>query len=79
MRSLFSGRQDFGQMNRLYARAATGGAPRRRCIRHELSAAAQTSARVLCTQRSLSESIAAETSAFLTAKVPAETAALVRL
>ena len=56
------------------------GAPRARrcaarrappmCIRHELSADVQTSARVSSTLRSLSESIAIEVSAFLTANVP---------
>ena len=40
------------------------------CIRHELSPAVQTSAPVSRTRRILSESIAAEVSAFLTAKVP---------
>src|SRR4051812_39038585 len=40
------------------------------CIRHELSAAAQISARVSRMQRSLSLSIASEVSAFLIAKVP---------
>ena len=40
------------------------------CIRHELSPAVQTSAPVSRTCRSLSESIAAEVSAFLIAKVP---------
>ena len=40
------------------------------CIRHELSAAVQTSARVSSTRRSLSESIAIDVSAFLTANVP---------
>ena len=40
------------------------------CIRHELSPAVQTSASVSRTRRILSESIAAEVSAFLTANVP---------
>ena len=40
------------------------------CIRHELSPAVQTSAPVSRTRRILSESIAAEVSAFLTANVP---------
>ena len=40
------------------------------CIRHELSAAVQTSAPVSRIRRSLSVSIAVEVSAFLTAKVP---------
>src|SRR5215213_253711 len=40
------------------------------CIRHELSPAVQTSASVSRTRRILSDSIAAEVSAFLTAKVP---------
>ena len=40
------------------------------CIRQELSAAVQTSARVSRMRRSLSESIAIDVSAFLTAKVP---------
>ena len=40
------------------------------CIRQELSAAQTTSARVSSTARTLSASIADETSAFLTANVP---------
>ena len=40
------------------------------CIRHELSAAAQYSARVSRMQRSLSLSIAIDVSAFLTENVP---------
>ena len=40
------------------------------CIRHELSAAHTISACVSSTARTLSASIADETSAFLTAKVP---------
>src|SRR3954463_12543149 len=40
------------------------------CIRHELSAAVQTSAPVSTIRRSLSVSMAVEVSAFLTAKVP---------
>ncbi len=40
------------------------------CIRHELSAEVQTSARVSSTQRILSPSIAIDVSAFLTANVP---------
>ena len=40
------------------------------CMRQELSAATHTSARVSSTRRSLSLSIAAEVSAFFTAKVP---------
>jgi hypothetical protein len=40
------------------------------CIRHELSPAVQTSASVSRMRRTLSESMAAEVSAFLTANVP---------
>ena len=40
------------------------------CIRQDVSTAVQTSARVSSTRRSLSPSMAIETSAFLTAKVP---------
>src|SRR5262245_34687579 len=42
------------------------------CMRHELSAAAQYSARVSSTERTLSASIAIEVSAFLKANVPPE-------
>ena len=40
------------------------------CIRHDVSTAVQTSARVSSTPRTLSPSIAIEVSAFLTANVP---------
>ena len=40
------------------------------CIRHDVSADVQTSARVSSTCRTLSESIAIDVSAFLTANVP---------
>src|SRR5215203_3302892 len=60
----------------IWARCAVSTPVRRRprpppmCIRHELSPAVQISASVSRTCRILSESIAAEVSAFLTAKVP---------
>ena len=63
-------RQDLGQVHRAHAgRAGARSAPPM-CIRHELSADVQTSARVSSTWRSLSESIAIDVSAFLTANVP---------
>ena len=40
------------------------------CIRHELSAAVHPSARVSSTQRTVSDAIALDTSAFFNAKVP---------
>ena len=49
------------------------------CMRQELSAATQTFARVAITWRRLSVRIALETSALLTANVPAEPAALPRV
>ena len=49
------------------------------CMRQELSAATQTFARVAITWHRLSVRIALETSALLTANVPAEPAALPRV